>query len=442
MATWTNHTTVTASEVDGSTLSLTLITATPPPELAISVPILTTTIWPNGDTVVLSTTTSADGVTSVGFETITAQASTADSASNGGNTVTPAPDTASQAGGQTATVTSGTTAGSGTVSSPSSSITQTPSIESAKTSRDGFSSGTLAGAIVGSIVGSALLTLLLAFLFFRRRRSSPKGATKGLDDDVTYGGIVTDKSAAGFSLAAIIPQPADDETVRRRILTLIDHAGLHVDNYYASGASPNSSQDAIARLNSYNSGYLPAPAATVLGERQTQRQVITHLLIYKLLQAIRPGGELLPPLYAAQPRIENASASTDNALFTWRILTAHLYREGKYNRDQAQTAALTQAAHDIAVDFTAAFAPYALSNFSETDRVTHFSDLAAAATELGVWLFAQPCTFEFVWTKGQTEITLTPRVLKTYDEQGNRLVAPQVLVEGDKATLPRTIFRG
>ncbi|KAL3458341.1 hypothetical protein BJX64DRAFT_266799 [Aspergillus heterothallicus] len=313
--------------------------------------------------------------------------------------------------------------------------TQTPGLHSANSSSDGFSTGTLAGAIVGSIIGSALLTLLLAFLFFRRRRASPKGGAKHVEEDVTFGGVITDKSA-GFTLAAIIPQPADDETVRRRILTLIDHAGLHVDNYYTSGQSPNLSQDAITRLNFYDSGYLPAAAATMLGERQAQRHVITHLLVYRLLQAIQPGSELLPPLLAAQPQIRNSSATTDNALFAWRMLSAHLYREGRYNRDPTQTAALTQAAQDVAVGFTSAFTPFALSSFSETDRVTHFKDLAAAATELGSWLFAQPCTFEFAWTKSQTELTLVPRVLKTHDEQGNRLATPQVVIQGDTARIP------
>jgi dihydrodipicolinate synthase/N-acetylneuraminate lyase len=119
------------------------------------------------------------------------------------------------------------------------------------------------------------------------------------------------------------------------------------------------------------------------------------------------------------------------------MLTAHIYREGKYNRDTKQTAALAQAAHTLAADFTSTFTPYALSSFSETDRVTHFRDLAAAATELGVWLFAQPCTFEFVWTKSQTELTTVPRVLKTYDEQGNRLATAQVLVEGERVAFRR-----
>ena len=186
-------------------------------------------------------------------------------------------------------------------------------------SANGTSNGTLAGAIVGSIVGTALLTFLLAFLFFRRRRARP--AAKELEHGVglrsksgatvSTAAMSSEKSNDSFSLAAIIPQPADDETVRSRILTIIDHASLHVDNYYgARSPSPQITQDTLARLAEYDSDYLPASLDTMLGQRGVSRKAITHALVYKLLQAIRPGGELLPKLLATQPQVGQSTACT------------------------------------------------------------------------------------------------------------------------------------
>jgi hypothetical protein len=120
-----------------------------------------------------------------------------------------------------------------------------------------------------------------------------------------------EKSDETLSLAAIIPQPADDETVRDRILTVIDHASLHVDSYYrASSPSARIPQDALDRLAEYDSDYLPAPLATMLGQRGVSRKAITHALVYKLLQAIRPGGELLPKLLATKPQVDGSTACT------------------------------------------------------------------------------------------------------------------------------------
>ncbi|KAL3483359.1 hypothetical protein BJX62DRAFT_220369 [Aspergillus germanicus] len=439
---WTNNT-VASDTIDasGNYVPLTVVTLNPPTDQT-TLAALTRYIWPSGTTTQIYTThiNGNPQEMTVTFTSDAQQATATPTVSDlDENNTTTGPQTTPQTTSATSTGTRQPT-GSNSTALVSQSATQTPSIDSANPSSDGVSTGALAGAVVGSIIGSALMTLLLAFLYFRRRRSPPKELDRDTDDDVKYAGIITDKSNTGFSLAAIIPQPADDETVRRRVLTLIDHAGLHIDNYYTT-ASPALSPDAIAKLNKFDSGFLPTAAGTVLGERKSQRQVITHLLVHNLLQAIRPGGELLPPLLAGQPRIDNSSVSIDNAIFTWRMLSAHLYREAKYSRDPTQMAALAKAAQDLALEFTKAFTPYALPNFSETDRITHFKDLAAATTELGIWLFAQPCTFEFVWNKSQTEIMVVPRVLKTYDEQGNRLSTPQVLIEGNCAPILMTGFR-
>lgn len=186
-------------------------------------------------------------------------------------------------------------------------------------SSSGISDGALAGAIVGSIIGTALVTLLLAFLFFRRRNSKP---AKQIDDD-TFAGAATrhreskSKSKSGsFPLADIIPQPepADDDTVRRRILTLVDQAGLHIDNYYVPGSTPaHLSSEQSARLEVYNSADLPAPIETLLGQREIRRQAIKYSLVRTILQGIMPrgngSGELLPRAFADMPVVEGSSGT-------------------------------------------------------------------------------------------------------------------------------------
>jgi hypothetical protein len=308
---WANNT-VSSNAVDasGNNVPLTVVTLTPPTgqtTLAAS----TLYIWPSGTTTEIYTTYINDKPQEI-TNTYTSDAQQATARPTASdldeNNTTTGPQTTPQITSATSTGTRQPT-GSNSTALVSQSATQTPDIDSANPSSDGVSTGALAGAVVGSIIGSALLTLLLAFLYFRRRRSPPKELDRDTDDDIKCAGIITDKSNTGFSLAAIIPQPADDETVRRRVLTLIDHAGLHIDNYYTT-ASPALSPDAIAKLNKFDSGFLPTAAGTVLGERKSQRQVITHLLVHNLLQAIRPGGELLPPLLAGQPLIDNSSDCT------------------------------------------------------------------------------------------------------------------------------------
>ncbi|KAL6229768.1 hypothetical protein BDW75DRAFT_88315 [Aspergillus navahoensis] len=393
--------------------------------------------WPKGGVIDVSSSPNA-----ISASTVTISYDTVSAAPTG----TPADGTATRT--TLETTNAGISSSFARPAVPNASSTQSHGGDSSSLSSDhGISNGALAGAIVGSIVGTALLTFFFAFLFYRRSRtpSASRGVEYQAGSDMKSGAIIGTSALSGekpdgsFSLAAIIPHPADDEAVRSRILTLIDHTSLHVDNYYASTSPVHLSQDAVAELAKYNSDFLPASLVTILGQRGSRRQAITQVLVQTLLQAIGPGGELLPKLLAAQPQVDLSTKSIENALFAWRMTTAYLYTQGAYNRDPKHIAARNQAAQALAVSFTSAFFPYALTTSPESDRISHLTKLAISTAELGVWLFSQPCTFEFVWKKGQKEFTVSPAVLKTFDDQGTRLATPQVLIEAVQAKYPGAV---
>ncbi|KAH2035936.1 hypothetical protein KXW19_006546 [Aspergillus fumigatus] len=234
--------------------------------------------------------------------------------------------------------------------------------------------------------------------------------------------------ASASSLYA--PHPADDETVRARILTLFDHARLHVDNYYSSAAA-SSPHNPTTSLASYESPYLPSPIATLLTKPGRHRAVLTHILVRELLQKITPGsgkGALLPACYASCPQVVNQTPETDQVLFQWRMLTAYLYQRQQGDRDVDE-----HASSGLAEPFVDAFTGYANPAHTRAERLQHLKSVASAAAELGRLLFAQPCAFEFVWDypgRQGAVLVITPRVIKICDEQGRRLAVSQVMAEG------------
>ncbi|KAH2976243.1 hypothetical protein KXV25_006159 [Aspergillus fumigatus] len=234
--------------------------------------------------------------------------------------------------------------------------------------------------------------------------------------------------ASASSLYA--PHPADDETVRARILTLFDHARLHVDNYYSSAAA-SSPHNPTTSLASYESPYLPSPIATLLAKPGRHRAVLTHILVRELLQKITPGSgkeALLPACYASCPQVVNQTPETDQVLFQWRMLTAYLYQRQQGDRDVDE-----HASSGLAEPFVDAFTGYANPAHTRAERLQHLKSVASAAAELGRLLFAQPCAFEFVWDypgRQGAVLVITPRVIKICDEQGRRLAVSQVMAEG------------
>ncbi|KAL3442443.1 hypothetical protein BJX65DRAFT_298970 [Aspergillus insuetus] len=406
---------------------------------------LPTTFWFINSTVTVESyvTWIGDTAESTVLQTITPE-SQSESATESTTEAISSP-TASETTGATSPVTATASRTESSITTSASS-TQTPRVESSNSS-NGIGTGALAGAIVGSVVGTALLTFLLAFLFFRRRRASPaSGPIEKPPQSPTKSGAFVRTSASSneepdgsFSLAAITPHPADDGTVRSKILTLIDHATLHVDNYYTPASHVPLSHDAVTGLSKYDTDHLPTSLAVVLEQQGSQRQTITHALVYGLFQAIGAGGQLLPQLLAAQPQVDNIVTSSGNTFFAWRMITAYLYDQSSQTKDATKINARTQAARAFADEFSSAFSAYAQPAFSESDRVVHLTKLANSAAELGIWLFAQPCTFEFVWKKSSSEITVSPKVVKTFDERGARLAVPQVLIEPVQARYPGAV---
>ncbi|KAL4914330.1 hypothetical protein BDW62DRAFT_190583 [Aspergillus aurantiobrunneus] len=231
------------------------------------------------------------------------------------NSATATNSTSRESAQSTSTETAAETASPETTTSTTQSQTQseTPAVQpqsspsSINTNGSGISNGALAGAIVASVVGTALLTLLLAFLFFRRRRAQPPKDLPSESHDTSP--TPDQKAGPLFSLAAITPHPADDATIRTRILTILDKAVLHVDNYYVPSSSPEDlSPDAIARLRGYNTADLPDTVDVLLSHRSIQRQIITHVLVRALVSGIRPGGVLLPGVMAHEPVVGGSKA--------------------------------------------------------------------------------------------------------------------------------------
>lgn len=119
------------------------------------------------------------------------------------------------------------------------------------------------------------------------------------------------------------------------------------------------------------------------------------------------------------------------------MLTSHLHA-----RAEASQSAMPVARNDVIAkitnDFNQAFAPFGDPLFSQADRLAHLQTVVREASGLGVWLFSQPCSFEFHWStasKTSKYITVLPSVIKVYDEQGRPLVVPQTLLAETKAQI-------
>ncbi|KAL5338036.1 hypothetical protein BJX70DRAFT_219084 [Aspergillus crustosus] len=122
------------------------------------------------------------------------------------------------------------------------------------------------------------------------------------------------------------------------------------------------------------------------------------------------------------------------------MLASYLYKSSTSSSQTSTPSAsasgtLADAPKSLAAAFSKAFAPYTALSFTSEDRCEHMLTLANETAELGIWLFGQPCVFEFVWeytgdgSGSRNGFCVTPGVVKVADERGARFRAPFVVVE-------------
>lgn len=190
-----------------------------------------------------------------------------------------------------------------------------PSAASVRTqSTSGFSSGSTsnsgtietgvsiaeaAGIGVGCAVVGALLAFMIGYLFFRkrekshyRRRSSRTQRSNAgfVSDKETATAVVAPRPTIDDDLDRLLPQEADDNTVRKKAATLFDQLELHVENYYRD-VKVSITPTMESELSRFSSPHLSEPLVAFLNSTSRPRELIKHSLAFYVISLTSAAGE-------------------------------------------------------------------------------------------------------------------------------------------------------
>jgi hypothetical protein len=171
----------------------------------------------------------------------------------------------------------------------------------------GVSKPAAAGIGVGCAVGGAFLALVIGYLFFRKREKRHY-RRRSSRTQRSHAGFVADKEAATTAVAQqptvdddldrLLPQEADDNTVRKKAATLFDQLELHVENYYRD-VKVTITPTMESELSRFSSRHLSEPLVAFLNSTSRPRELIKHSLAFYVLSLTSATGEstrsLLPP---------------------------------------------------------------------------------------------------------------------------------------------------
>ena len=102
-------------------------------------------------------------------------------------------------------------------------------------------------------------------------------------------------------------------------------------------------------------------------------------------------------------------------------------------KDTVYLAQRDKQIEDTVQSFAKAFAPWKNTDYKDEDRARSLSAILEDTANVGILLFAQPSTLQFVWTSsnevGTGRIAVSPALVKTTNEKGQVLTSPQPMVD-------------
>jgi hypothetical protein len=203
-------------------------------------------------------------------------------------------------------------------SSSSSSPTLTSSPISRPNSSNSLSRGAVAGIALGCLLVGALVAFGLGYCFFRRKRTqrTTGGSSQARQSPPAF---ISDKERPPVAVAtlqrtidndldSLLPQEADDNTMRTKASTLFDQFELHVENYYrdVKVSIPPAMESELSR---FSSPHLSEPLVAFLNSTSRPMTLIKHSLAVHVISLTSTTGEsarsLLPQELVGMARTVN-----------------------------------------------------------------------------------------------------------------------------------------
>lgn len=156
-----------------------------------------------------------------------------------------------------------------------------------------LSAGGIAGVSIACAVLGAALALLISILLMRRRQwQSNLKARRAHSRRLLHKSLRAEKPSKALppgafgpaadpqllnNIESLLPQQADDNTVKQKILILFDQIEIHVTNYYGEyEKKPSATQE--GEISRYGTPCLAAPLAGLLERSHRKLTLIKHCL--------------------------------------------------------------------------------------------------------------------------------------------------------------------
>ncbi|KAF1943085.1 hypothetical protein EJ02DRAFT_511150 [Clathrospora elynae] len=349
--------------------------------------------------------------------------------------------------------------------------TATPSLVSAENvastsniSGSGLSSGAVAGIAIGTLIMGATIAFLAAFFVFKRRNKryvnvGARGHTSYADSipelamvrqkSVGLGGrnssyvqvsktpipapvatpipapVPVQQSNISSAVPGFLPPASHESTICGRVSALFGQIHRHVETYYRdvhTSITPSMAPE-LAQF-----GAKDMDMAELLQDCSSQITVLKHALVAYVLDITGPNkaeyGETIFPeeLYGMKTQDSHGAGSDPSlraATALHRRLSVYLYTARSSNSNSHRSWTFQSDVREAAEHFALTFFPWANPTASDQEKDEDLAQIISEALEMRIWLYGQPCEYEFEWEgAGRRGVLVSPGLVRWTNERG------------------------
>lgn len=347
-------------------------------------------------------------------------------------------------------------------------------IEGSSNNGSSLSTGAVAGIAIAMLIVGGVIAFIVAFFLFKRRNRK-QGVNGGASTYTSYADstpelVMMQQKSVGLGgrnspyvqvsqtpiaapiaspiplpapvqqssssdITSFLPPAAHDNAVQSRVSTLFGEIQRHVEIYYRDvhASITPSIEPELARF-----GAKDVNMVELLQDCSSPTTALKHALAAYVLGITGPkreeDGETLFPEELNGVRVRNEDDTTPDtnltaAMTLHRRLSVYLYTSTHSISNPRRSWNFQSDIREAAEHFSLTFFPWANPTASDQDKEEDLARTISEALELRIWLFGQPCTYEFEWEgTGRRGVLICPTLVRRTDESGEG--ERRVVVEG------------
>ncbi|KAF2476931.1 uncharacterized protein BDR25DRAFT_339026 [Lindgomyces ingoldianus] len=307
-----------------------------------------------------------------------------------------------------------------------------------KPGNNGVAGGAVAGvAIACLIIGAAIAAAIFFFLARRRKKREAVSYQQHLPPSEKGPPVTAGPVHSGISsyVDSLLPQPAEDDAMKKEVSRIRDNIKNHVRSYYHLETVPVTKLDqsqlqGLAAATGMSASALASIFVNPSTREESIRLFVAWIALSRCSDEHHPTflPDELSSLAVVMPGKDGTNGAQASLFSKWKTITGALMQQ-RYGKWTQELAAPSRNVTEAIGELDLLLAPFVIGSVDRDQRHKNLEMIMSRSASLAFLLFSQPGSFRFDFTGQNGAMVVFPALLQVISDQAQTLSPPRPLWE-------------